>query len=304
MQTIRAESRRWTAAYYALVPFEECFSILVKLIVLYRVQSFAVNRSSHPERWRKARWGLLGVVVLLNALGICSNFGAAFYYNQAADANVDAASAFAANNTAMGKELRDVANHRYERAGNVASIQRFSEVSVLMLTITAFSTVGVFSAQVIASAMRTLLTAQERFVSVAGAAGEQGRQLVAAASLQGRQLQRKVLGTFVFVFITVLVRSVFTFIYAVAQALDDNYHPCAINFCDPCHNVYTNIHGWILYTPAFQQVPTLIASPIALLVALWGMSGVRALEESSRVQMSIEMNSHKVTRGVTPDRTA
>jgi hypothetical protein len=173
-----------------------------------------------------------------------------------------------------------------------------------MLTITAFSTVGVFSAQVIASAMRTLLTAQERVVSISGAAGEQGRQLVAAASLQGRQLQRKVIGTFVFVFITVLVRSVFTFIYAVAQALDDNYHPCAINFCDPCHNVYTNIHGWILYTPAFQQVPTLIASPIALLVALWGMSGVRALEESSRVQMSIEMNSHKVTRGVTPDRTA
>ena len=95
--------------------------------------------------------------------------------------------------------------------------------------------------------------------------------MVAAASLQGRQLQRKVLGTFVFVFITVLVRSVFTFIYAVAQALDDNDHPCAIIFCDPCHNVYTNIHGWILYTPAFQQVPTLIASPIALLVALWGM---------------------------------
>ena len=159
-------------------------------------------------------------------------------------------------------------------------------------TITAFSTVGVFSARVIASAMRTLLTAQERVISITGAAGEQGRQLVAAASLQGRQLQRKVLGTFVFVFITVLVRSVFTFIYAVAQALDDNYHPCAISFCDPCHNVYTNIHGWILYTPAFQQVTTLIASPIALLVALWGMSGVRALEQIASQRVALQARSN------------
>jgi hypothetical protein len=289
MQTIRAESRRWTAAYYALVPFEECFSILVKLIVLYRVQSFAVNRSSHPERWRKARWGLLGVVVLLNALGICGNFGAAFYFNQAADANVDAASAFAANNTAMGKELRNVANHRYERAGNVASIQRFSEVSLLMLIIAAFSTVGFFSAQVIASALRTLFTAQQRLGFMAGVAGEQGRQMVSDASLQGRQLQRKVLGTFVFVFATLLLRSVFSVIYALAQALQNYGNPCGLSFCDTCKNHYANILGWIIYTPPFQLVTVLIASPISLLIALWGMSGVRALEQmtSNRVQLQL-----------------
>jgi len=274
------------------------------------VQNFAVSRSSHPERWRKARRGLLCVVVLLNALGICCNLGAAFYYNQAADANVDSASAYAANNAAMGKESRNIANLRFELAGDLASIQRFSEVSVLMLTITAFSTVGVFSAQVIATAMRTLLTAQERVVSIAGAAGEHSRQLVDAASQQGRQLQRKVIGTFVFVFVTVLERSVFIVFYAVAQALSDVSNPCAIIYCDPCHNVYTHIHGWVLYTPAFQQVTTLIASPIALLVALWGMSDVHALEQSgrksviSRVKISIEMNSHNAARGVTPNRTA
>jgi len=46
MQRIRAESRRWTAAHYALYPFEEFFTILVKMIVLHRVQSFAVSKSS------------------------------------------------------------------------------------------------------------------------------------------------------------------------------------------------------------------------------------------------------------------
>jgi len=47
-------------------------------------------------------------------------------------------------------------------------------------------------------------------------------------------------------------------------------------------------------TPAVQQVAVLIASPIALLVALWGMSGVRALEqiEAHRVQTPKISNSN------------
>ena len=283
MSTKRAENLRWTAAHYALFPFELGIVVLAKLLVLHRVQHLASNRSLHLERWRKARRALLGVIVLLNALGICGNFGAAFYQNLGADFYVDSASAFAANSTAAGKELRSTGSQKDQVAGGLASIQRFSEVCVLMLIIAAFSTVGFFSFQVIASALRTLFTAQRKLVSIAGVAGEQVAQLVAAASLQGRQLQRKVVGTFVFVFITVLVRSVFTVIYAVAQARQNNGDPCASSFCDPCHNVFSNIIGWIVYTPVFQQVTILIASPIALLVALWGMSDVRALEQMGSI---------------------
>jgi hypothetical protein len=278
MQTVRTECRRWLAAHYILAPFELGIVVLAKMLVLHRVQHFAV-RTSHPERWRKARLGLLGVVVLLNVLGICGNFGAAFYFNQAADFSMDSANAFAANNTATGKELRDMGNQKDSLGILVVSIQRFSEVSVLMLIIAAFLTVGFFSAQVIASALRTLFTAQQKLVTMGGALGQQSRQLVADASLQGRQLQHKVIGTFVFVFLTVLVRSVFIVTYAVAQALQNNGDPCGKIYCDPCRNVYSNIQGWILYTPAFQQVTMIIASPVALLVALWGMSGVRALEQ-------------------------
>ncbi len=218
MHATRAESRRWTAAHFALFPFELAFVVLAKLLVLHRMQRFAVGSASHPQRWRQARRSLLAVVVLLNALGICGNFGAAFYYNQAADSSMDAANSFGANNTAAGKVARVVANEKHQLAGEVASIQRFAEVSVLILIITAFLTVGVFSTQVIASALRTLFVAGQALVSVAGAAGEQGRLVVAAANLQGRALQRKVIVTFVFVFLTLLVRSVFTILYAVAQA--------------------------------------------------------------------------------------
>ena len=285
MQSIRSEVRRWAASHYALFPFELGLVVLAKLLVLHRMQLCAV-RTSHPERWRKARQGLLGVVVLLNALGICGNFGAAVNYNLAADFYVDSASAFAANSTAAGKELRSAGSQKDQVAGRLASIQRFSEVCVLMLIIAAFLMVGFFSSRVIASALRTLFTAQRKLVSIAGVAGEQVAQLVAAASLQGRKLRRKFVGTFVFVFITVLVRSVFTVIYAVAQALQNNGDPCASSFCDPCHNVFSNIIGWILYTPVFQQVTILVASPIALLVALWGMSDVRALEQMGSIVVS------------------
>ena len=37
--------------------------------------------------------------------------------------------------------------------------------------------------------------------------------------------------------------------------------------------MYSNIQNWILYTPTFQMITMLIASPLTLAVALWGMSG-------------------------------
>ena len=39
--------------------------------------------------------------------------------------------------------------------------------------------------------------------------------------------------------------------------------------------VYSNIQYWIVYTPTFQMITLLIASPLTLAVALWGMSGPR-----------------------------
>ena len=230
MQTKRAENLRWTAAHYAVYPFELAIVIAAKLFVLHRMQHLAVSRSVHPQRWRYARRGFLCAIVLLLALGICGNFGAAFYQNQGADCNVESASAYAINDTVTGKALRVVANQKDQLASGYASIQRFSEVTVLIIVIAAFFTVGCFSARVIASALRSLYIAEQKLVSIAGVAGEQGRQLFASAGEQGRRLQRKVIGTFVFMFVTILVRAAFTVLYAAAQALQNNGDPCATRF--------------------------------------------------------------------------
>jgi len=142
--------------------------------------------------------------------------------------------------------------------------------------------------RIIASALRTLFTAEQRLIA-AGATLD--RQLLVQANAYGRQLQSKVLGTFVLVFFTVLVRSAFSVLYATAQALQNNSDPCSPSYCDPCKNVYSNMHGWILYTPWLQQVVMIIASPLALFVALWGMSGVRALEQMADQRQILQVEA-------------
>ena len=60
------------------------------------------------------------------------------------------------------------------------------------------------------------------------------------------------------------------------------------NPCDPaCNNVWTVILNWLQFTPEFQLIVVLISSPLALLVALWGMTSERTLQHmrSGRGQM-------------------
>jgi hypothetical protein len=91
----------------------------------------------------------------------------------------------------------------------------------------------------------------------------------------GRTLRRHMLGTTACIFVTFLLRSVFSTMFAVAFQLRDVDKSCSgmIRFCDAlCTNVYTHISRRMLYAPNFQLVIVLISSPLALLVALWGMT--------------------------------
>ena len=82
------------------------------------------------------------------------------------------------------------------------------------------------------------------------------------------------LGTTAFIFVTFLVRSVFSTMLAVALQLRDFDKECpeAESLCDACYNEYSHIVLWMGYTPEFQQAIILISSPVAQLVALWGMT--------------------------------
>jgi hypothetical protein len=115
----------------------------------------------------------------------------------------------------------------------------------------------------------------------------------------GRTLRLQMLGTTGFIFVTFLLRSVYSTMLAIALQLRDADKSCpdAETICDACFNEYTHISLWMGYTPGvakncnascyneytlivkwmyftpeFQQVIILISSPVAQLVALWGMT--------------------------------
>jgi hypothetical protein len=67
----------------------------------------------------------------------------------------------------------------------------------------------------------------------------------------------------------------------LSYELRDFEKPCpgGTGTCDvSCHNAYTHFFGWATYTPAFESTTVLISSPLALLVALWGMTSNASLQ--------------------------
>lgn len=271
---IRADQRRCTAAFYALFPVELAFVSVAYVLVLHRMHSFALLKSKHPMLWAVAGRLFLAVVVALNVVGVCGNIAAAVSYNRAAEFSTLAAKAFAVNDTAAGREYALQATG----AGEVASVQRFCEVSVLFMIVAAFLIVGVSNISTIISAMHQLMKAEAMSASI-----NDSDDTFAAAKTQGNQLLSRVVVTVVFVFCTFMVRTVFTMMYAAAQAFQNDFRECASapDDCDPCFGVYDNIQTFILHEPAFQNIVILLASPLTLLVALWGMSHGSARRETA-----------------------
>jgi hypothetical protein len=279
MNLERSGENLWAAVFYLLYPFELSFVISAQLLVLHRLQKLSVIGSSRQRVWSICRRVFLGAVITFNTIGALGNVVAAVYFIQSADLDSQAADAWASKSSAIASDYEDRARLRKSRAGVVAALQRFCEMIVLLLIITAFLLVGITSSRIITSALRKLTFIEKRTSSLAGIAGTKSRQIIIQASAEGRLLQRKIVVTFIFVFATLLLRSVFSIMFAAALAFQDIGMGCARNVCDPCFNAYSHITFWILYTPAFQQSCMLIASPLSLLVALWGMSGVQTLEE-------------------------
>jgi hypothetical protein len=156
-------------------------------------------------------------------------------------------------------------NQKNTAANEAASVQQFCEVAVLLIIILAFAVVGIASARRLSSALRDM---NDRH----GAAG--------------RQLRRQIVGTVAVVFVTFLLRAVYSTMSALARALQIEVPNCFP--CDPaCSNVWTPIVSWLQFTPEFQLIVVLISSPLALLVALWGMTDKRTLQlmRSGRGQM-------------------
>ena len=273
LQSLNAQAQYWRAAFYVIYAIEFLCLSVAKLLVLDRMAEFAVPKG---DGWRRRLAGgsraVMAAVVVGNVAGLCSNVAAAVLAKQSADFYSAAGAAFSANNTDSGSNLFNLANQKDAVSDDISSVQQFCEVAVLLIIILAFAVVGIAGARRVSSALHVLKD-------------EQGAP--------GRQLRRQIVGTAAFVFVTFLLRAVFSIMNALANALQNNGSDCAttdVNPCDTtCFNVYAVIQAWLQYAPEFQMIVTRISSPLALLVALWGMTSERALQqmEFSRRQMQM-----------------
>ena len=245
-------SESWASAFLVTYAVEFLCMCAAKLMVLDRMMVFAAPPGAGmPKLWAAAGRVVMAAVVLGNAVGLAANAAAAVHYHKAAQANSAASAYYAANNTEDGKNFFSLGHEEVQRGGSIASVQSFSEVAVLLLIVVAFAVVGVLSARRVSARLL-------------------GVDAASAAAATGRALRRRMLGTTAFVFVTFVLRAAFSTMFAVAYQLRVGNKPCDI--CDECRDVFTHMSVWMTYTPEFQVLIVLVSSPVALLVALWGMT--------------------------------
>ena len=267
---------RWLGLFFSLYAVAFFCLSVAKLMVLDRMTDFASMKTT--RLWVFVGRFVIGVVVAANTVGLASCIWASVLLKEAGDLTGAAAALFAASrsDTEEYRQTADSYHQKVQLAYDTSSVQKFCEVAVLLLIIVAFTVAGVACSRILTSIMR-----------------ESNHEVEATS----RRVRRQIVVTVAFIFATFLLRAIFSIMDALAEALE-NRGTVTVTSCkhytgacddDECYNVYTLILYWLMYTPEYQLSVVLISSPLALLVALWGMTSDRTLQlmRSSQQQISL-----------------
>jgi hypothetical protein len=253
----------WVSVFYATYAIEFLCLSAARLMVLDRMSLFAAGQDEgRRKRWAAGGRIVMAVVVLGNAVGLAANVAAAVHGQRAAEAASTASVLYAANNTQVAFESASLSQTEIQLAVSIAAVQSICQVAVLLLVVAAFILVGVVCTRLVSS----------RLLAV---------DVESAFASEVRELRRQIVVTTVVVFVTLVLRSVQSTMFAVARQLQDQARRCpgVTGFCDPsCHNQFTHMLVWMLRTPEFQVTIVLVSSPLTLLVALWGMTSRQTLQ--------------------------
>ncbi len=259
--SLAALSYSWNSAFLVTYAMEFLFMCASKLMVLDRMMVFAAPPGTGmPKLWAAAGRAVMAAVVLGNAAGLAANAAAAVHSQKAAEASNTASAYFAANYTKDGREFISLRDREMQLGAQIESVQRFAEVVVLLLILVSFAAVGVLCARILYSRLKPIGVdaGYDAFIATAG-----------------RALRLHMLGTTGFIFVTFLLRSMYSIMLAVSLQLQNADKEChgVTSRCDAsCYNVHMHFSAWMFYTPEFQLMIILVSSPVAQLVALWGMT--------------------------------
>jgi hypothetical protein len=273
---LAAVANRWDAVFEVCNAIESLFLHMAKLLVLDRLAEFCGAK----QRWTTGRRVVVAVVAMGNFVGIVAAVVAAVHFQRAAEAS-DTLSVFLAKGLeAESHPYSETSRREVQLALSSMSVHSFCDVVVHLFIVASSVVSGVLCARLIKS----------RLVGVDAAS---------AAAAVGRNAWLQIVGTSAFVFVTFLLRSVFSIMSAVTNQFQNVAEECRLkeenNPCNlACHSLYDLMHQWMVRTPEFEATVVLISSPLTLLVALWGMTTKYALQlMKTRRKKSFDLDSQQ-----------
>ncbi len=273
---------RWLIVYEITYPFTFTAVCCSKLLVLSRLMDFSkLTYSGRSSRWLLAGRVLVAVIVCGNLVGLCCNIAASVFFSRAADIFQSRASYV---NTSDRNELQAKANDAMNSATQLAAVHVGCETILLLLLVVAVSVVGAACVHRIRTAMRAVSeTAKSTLLrSVAQPTAHRSSNANDQPLSSARHLKLQIMGTCCVIFLSFCIRATHATMFTLASAFASNYNDCPRNIwknrCSDCYNIWYYILLWLLYTPDVHFCVALVSLPLALLVALWGMTSGRTLE--------------------------
>jgi hypothetical protein len=267
---------------------------LLLLQVLDRMEDFSLPYQTHNTgRWARAGRAVMALVVMGCVVGLCGNCVAAVYRSKAARIANESGAEFLANTTAsfqVAVDLLDQASHQVQLAADAESVQEFSEVFVLLVLISSFLIVGAMCARRVTAALTSMIL--------------RSATMTARSNAAAWHLHRQIVVTVAVVFITFLPRAAYAALNAVSNLMQDIGSGCLnvcadtpeSQVCPQPFNQYTHIQLYLNYSPEFQLLVVLISSPLALIVALWGMTSARMLRAMKRSARDLDTVHSSILR--------
>jgi len=262
------QALRWFVVYLLAYPFTFCCLVTAKLLVLGRLTEFSKLKAHASSRWSMLGRALVGTIVVGNVVGLCCNIAGSIFMLKVADLYERVASENVSSTLFV-----NASRYELQTGINLSGVLFGFEAIILPLIVVAFVVLGSVSVRRIRAAMTAVQKAQ--LTSMLGATDIVGfggaRRASEASFISGRRLKRQILGTCGILFVSFSIRTVLSTMLAVGAVFGDS-NDGTLSRCDEHLNNLAHMLVWILYTPEFFVVPTLLSQPVTLLVTLWGMT--------------------------------
>ena len=255
------------APYQILKTIEFLFLSVAKSFVLDRMKDFSLSKSKYSIFVARV---LVTIVVAACVTGVCASVVSAVRRTESAA--LYRQSALVSLNATTGRERRRnrdkkinffiQARDKNNEAERMDSVQKFSEMSVLLALSFCFLIAGILCSRRLITYMRSLRPTNEDPSSSSPVLGVQ-------------RIHLQIVVTVAVVFLTFLPRAIHASLDAISSASGDpglclqSCSQTTSTFCPTPQNEYYHMSTYLTYTPEFQHIVVLLSSPFALLVALW-----------------------------------